>query len=119
VPPPNGVELPIFHKIIELYELFCQYLKFFPKRETFGIGQKCDDILLETIESIIIASQVSKKQKLPYLEKASLKLNVLKILFRIIKKLKIIDIKKYIALENHCQEIGRMLGGWIKSVKIN
>lgn len=118
MPPPNGVELPIFHKIVELYELFCQYIKLFPKREKFGIGQKCDNVLLEILELIIIASQIPKNQKLSYLEKASVKLNVLKILFRIIKKLKIIDIKKYIELESHCQEVGKMLGGWIKSLKI-
>lgn len=109
--------MPIFHKIIELYELLCQYLKIFPKRERFGIGQKCDNLLLEILELIIIASQIPKNQKLLYLGKASLKLNVLKILFRLIKNLKIIDIKNYIKLESHCQEIGKMLGGWIKSIK--
>lgn len=41
----------------------------------------------------------------------------LKILIRILKDLKILDIKKYLLLEDELQEIGKMLGGWIKFVK--
>ena len=105
------------HKIIGLYKLFHQYLKIFPKIERFGIGQKCDNNLLKILELAILASQISGIKKLIYLEKASRKLNTLKILFRLIKELKIIDLNKYIQLETYCQEIGKMLGGWIRSIK--
>jgi len=54
---------------------------------------------------------------LPILENASKKLNTLKILIRLLKEIKAIDIKKYVILENFCQEIGKMLGGWIKFIK--
>jgi len=92
-------------------------LEVFPKRQKFSIGQKCENIIIEILESIIIASQVPKTSKLLYLEKASIKLNILKIFFRLLKEFRIVDIKKYINLETYCQEIGKMLGGWIKSIK--
>jgi len=41
----------------------------------------------------------------------------LKILFRLCYELKIINQKKYLLMEEKSQEIGRMLGGWIKSLK--
>lgn len=45
------------------------------------------------------------------------KLNVLRVLIRLTKDVKAIDNKKYIALETNIDEIGRMLGGWIRSTK--
>ena len=55
--------------------------------------------------------------ELPALEKASLKLNFLRVFLRLMKEVKTIDNKKYILLEEMVDEIGRMLGGWIKSTK--
>jgi len=67
------------------------------------------------MESVILASQLSKIEKLPILQKASIRLDVLKVLIRLCKDLKVLDNKKYLILESQIQEIGRMLGGWIKA----
>lgn len=71
---------------------------------------------MELLELIINAGNLSKKEKLPVLKQASLKTDVLKVLFRLLRDLKIIDNKKYLLLEEFLQEIGKMLGGWIKSI---
>lgn len=94
---------------------FYQYQLHFPKKDRYNIGQKCEKVILEILESIILASQLTKAEKLPALRKASLKLEVLKVLFRLCKDIKILDNKKYLLLETDLQEIGRMLGGWIKA----
>jgi len=62
---------------------------------------------------------MSKEKKLPILERASLKLNLFRIFVRLAKEVKAIDGKKYILLQENTDEIGRMLGGWIKSVRPN
>ena len=49
-------------------------------------------------------------------EKASVKLNLLRVFIRLMKETKAIDSKKYLELETSVDEIGRMLGGWIRSV---
>jgi len=72
---------------------------------------------LDVIEAIFTASHTSKEAKLKVLEKASLKLNLLRVLVRMSKEIKVIDNKKYIFLQKDIDEIGRMLGGWIKSSK--
>ncbi len=87
-----------------------------PKKDRYTLGQKCELVLLELLEGIIKASSVSKAEKLAPLRETSIKLDILKVYFRLGKDLKIIDNKKYTILEELLQEIGRMLGGWIKSV---
>lgn len=112
-------DIPIFRKIFELYLNLHSLKNSIPKQDRYTLWQKCEDTLLETLENILLASQTSKAEKLPILEKASLKLNLFRILVRLAKEVKIIDSKKYVLLQENTDEIGRMLGGWIKSVRLN
>ncbi len=110
-----ALDIPIFTKTYELYKTFYGYLSAFPKKDRYTFGQKCELLLLDLLEAIILAGSLSKEEKLPILKKASLKLDVIKVLFRLGKDLKILDNKKYLVLEGFLQEIGKMLGGWIKT----
>ena len=78
---------------------------------------KIESTILELLEDIAKVSFANQNDKCDGLAKASIKLDFLKVLFRLTFELKIIDQKKYIVLEEKLQEIGRMLGGWIKSLK--
>lgn len=78
------------------------------------MGQKIDNTALEILEAITLAG-ISSQNKLNLLEKASQKLDLLKILIRLADDLKILDNKKYLEIQQKIQEIGKMLGGWIKS----
>ena len=109
--------IPIFKKTYDFYKEFYGYLKTFPRSDRYSLGQRCELHTLEIIECIILASQLSKKEKLPILEKASLKLDILRILIRLAKEIKALDNRKYLSSQKHLDEIGRMLGGWIKSTK--
>lgn len=109
--------IPIFKKIYELYRNFYGLRNSVPKLDRYALWQKCENILLETLENILLASQMSKMEKLPVLEKASLKLNLFRIFVRLAKEVKAIDSKKYVLLQDNTDEVGRMLGGWIKSTK--
>ncbi len=59
------------------------------------------------------------KDKLLVLQKISIKLDLLKILLRLAKDSLAIKDARYIQLQVPLQEIGKMLGGWIKSTKQN
>ena len=109
--------MPIFHRIYEFYKLFYQYLQTFPKKDRYALGQKCENLILDVLELILFAAQSSKEDKLGTLEKASVKLNILKTFIRLTKEFRILDLRKYIILQENLNEIGRMLGGWIKSIK--
>jgi len=110
-----NLDIPIFQKVYELYKLLYQYVASFPKKDRYALGQRVENSLLDFMESVILASQLSKTEKLPILQKASIKLDVLKVFIRLCKDLKVLDNKKYLILESQVQEIGRMLGGWIKA----
>ncbi len=113
----GSLDIPIFHKTYEVYKLFDQFLIIFPKGKRYTLGQKIDQHLLEIIELIITAGYLPREQKLPILQKVSIKLDIVKILLRLANETKCIENNKYQQIISHILEIGKMLGGWIKSVK--
>lgn len=113
----DDFDIPIFKKTYELYKTFYSYRTLIPKQDRYAICERCDRLILDILENILAASKLQKAEKLPALEKASMKLNFLRVFTRLMKETKAIDGKKYIALETMIDEVGRMLGGWIRSVK--
>lgn len=57
------------------------------------------------------------KLTITILQQMSVKLDLLKILLRLAKDNQAITDKRYVELQALLQEIGRMLGGWIRSTK--
>lgn len=113
----NDLDIPIFKKSYDLYKEFYNLRLTVPKQDRYTLWQKCENLLIEVLEGILFASQQTKSDKLPTLEKTSTKLNFLRVCIRLMKDIRAIDAKKYIIIEANLDEIGRMLGGWIKSTK--
>src|SRR3989338_137334 len=113
----NDFDIPIFKKAYDLYKKFCEFRPLIQKQDRHTICQRCDEAILDVLENILLASQTLKAEKLPILEKASIKLNFLRVFIRLMKDTKALDNKKYVTLEADVDEICRMLGGWIKSTK--
>lgn len=112
----NDFNIPIFKKTYSLYKEFYGYRTDIPKQDRYTLWQRSENVILDILEGIFQASQSYKSEKLPALDKASLKLNLLRVFIRLMKDINAIDNKKYLALEKEIDEIGRMLGGWIKSI---
>ena len=110
-------EVPLFQKTYDFYKLFYLYLDNFPKKSRETLTGKIESTILGLLEDITKADFAKQTAKLNYLIGASAKLDFLKVLIRLTFDLKLIDQKKYIFLEDNLQEMGRMLGGWIKSLK--
>ena len=113
----DDFDIPIFKKAYDLYKTFYSYRDGIAKQDRHTIWQRCENVALDILEGILLASQTYKSEKLPILEKMSLKLNFLRVFLRLMKEVKTIDNKKYTTLERLVDEIGRMLGGWIRSIK--
>ena len=111
----NDLDIPILKKSYDLYKTFHEYRKVIPKCDRFTIYDRSECVIIDIIESLIEAGYVSKANKVVILERASLKLNLLRFFIRLMKEVKAIDSKKYIVLQTIIDEIGRMLGGWIRS----
>ena len=54
--------------------------------------------------------------KLLILQKADLKLKMIKLFVRLAHDIKVLPTKRYIELEEKLLELGKMLGGWIKAL---
>lgn len=113
----DDFDIPIFKKAYDLYKTFHGYRNLVPKQDRFTVFERCEQTILDLIEDIIMASSQKQWEKMPTLERASLKLNMLRVFIRLMKDVKALDVKKYITLENIVDEIGRMVGGWIRSTK--
>lgn len=111
------VDIPILRKMYDLYKSFHILREVVPKADRFTLWQRAENLILDILEGILLASQLPKAHKVPHLEQVSVKLNVLHIFLRLAKDTKVLDMKKCLSLQEIVDEIGRMLGGWIKSAK--
>jgi len=109
-------DIPILKKTYELYRAFHEYRKVIPKADRFTIYQRSDDVIIDIIELFLEAGYSKSGNKAITLEKASVKLNTLRFFIRLMKETKALDLKKYTTLQEMIDEIGRMLGGWIRSI---
>ena len=116
-PPTGQFNLSLIQKLVQAYKLWHGFLPNFQKDSRYTIGTKIDSLFLETIELIIKASYSDKVEKLISLKNASVKLDLLKFFLQIAWEIRSLDNKKYISLSERLDEIGKMLGGWIKVLK--
>ena len=104
--------LPILQKVKAAYLLWFEYYTAIPKTHRHTLGGRVDDQFVEMIEMVSTASFTPRQEKLPYVKLAIRKLDTTKILLQVLWETKSLDNKKYIALSEKLEEIGRMLGGW-------
>lgn len=110
-------DVPILKTTVDLYEEFYAYLKAFPKKDQYMLGKHCEEHIIVFLDYVLTAVGIPKKYKHKYLTRASNKLDVLTVFIRIAWKLKVLDEKRYLSLQLKIEEIGRMLGGWIRSLQ--
>jgi len=110
-------DVPIVQKVYDFYKELYSIIEKMPKKDKYTLGVKLQKTTLDLIELLIGASYSDKENKTKYLAEANIKLDLLKLLVRLAQDIKALPTTKYLKLEEKLQEIGRMLGGWIKSVK--
>jgi len=103
-------------KTFDFYKQLHLWIHLFPKVERFSLGVKLEDSALELLEGFLNANQLPNSLKRNALNSLSAKLNMLRLLIRLALETRCIDEKKYLTLQSLLQEIGKMLGGWIRSV---
>lgn len=113
------LDIPIFHKIYDLYKLLHSYHHRIPKSERYTLWQKCENTTLALLESLIETSHRKGDERTQSLYAISNQLDLLKVLIRLAKETRTIDNQWYIDIQALIQEIGKMIGGWIKSVSTN
>jgi hypothetical protein len=109
--------LPIINKTYEAYKLIVVLNSKLEKRWRFTLGLNLENSLLECMEILVMAKSAPKTLKAGYLLKAVAKLEVCVLKLRLLLELELVNETKIFQLQSKLEEIGRMLGGWLKSVQ--
>jgi len=104
--------LPLLQKLKSAYLLWFGFYQQVPKSHRYTLGARIDDLLVELIEATSVAGFTPRPEKLPFVRLAIRKLDTAKILLLVLWEAKSIDAKRYIAISERLEEIGKMLGGW-------
>jgi hypothetical protein len=109
--------LPLLERIKSAYVLWHEYHSTLPKTHRYSLGGKIDTLFVEAIEAVSAAAFLSRDEKMPYVRLAVRKVDVVKLLLMVLWETKSLDTKKYVALSERMDEVGKMLGGWQGQLK--
>ena len=119
-PPPqrNFEQVPVVLKLYETYRVLHGFILKFPKVQRYTLGQSLQDNCLRLLETVIMASQEEKSAvKIERLKQASGRLELLRLLVRLASDTDSLTQKQYLVLQTDLQEVGKMIGGWLKFIK--
>jgi hypothetical protein len=102
----------VLEKVKNTYLLWYSYYQTIPKLHRHSLGQRIDDLFVESMEAMATASFLGRDEKQPYVRLSIRKIDTLKVMIMILWETKSLDNKKYIAISIKIDEVGRMLGGW-------
>jgi four helix bundle protein len=91
-------------------------LKKFPRDQRFLLGDRIQLLASEIMETFIEAYYRPSSEKKPLLDKANILLEKMRYYLRMCYELGFYASTRYGQLSEQVQEIGRMNGGWIKSL---
>jgi len=114
-PPPTT--LPILAKLMSLYKRWHEHWQHLPKEYRQTLGSKIDSLFIEVAEAMFIAGYLSREKKLPYLQRAIGRFDLLKFFTQALWEVKAIDDQKYISLFEPMNEVGSNLGGWYRQTE--
>jgi hypothetical protein len=109
--------IPVVLKLKDTYILWQTYARHFPKTHRYTLGSKIDDLFLVTIEYCFLASYSNLGDKIPLVDKAISRVDLIKLLLQMSYEIKALDTKYYIKLGEGTYDIGKMLGGWRKQLQ--
>ncbi len=87
------------------------------KRWRYSLGQSLENTVLAGLENLIMAKNAPKPLKANFMIKANAQLEIATLKLRLFLELKVANETKIFQTQAKLREIGRMLGGWMKSLQ--
>lgn len=107
----------ILTKTYDLIKGIVPLINTFPRNQRYILGEHLEKMALETLELFIEAYYLPKEHKRSKLHRVNLQLEKLRYLIRLCYELGFYNSTKMAQLSQQLLEIGRMTGGWIKSLE--
>ncbi len=86
----------------------------FPRNRRFTLGERLETGLIEILELLVEAAYARAKQD--PLRRANLRLSVVRHLWRMAHELKTVPNKRYAHGAKLLDDLGKQIGGWLKSI---
>ena len=112
---PPAAQSPIFVKAHDLVRWLLQHTARFPKSERFRLAKRVEDSAFRFYDLIARATKSGDKRRSVLLE-ADLELDRLRLNVRLCVELKLLTSAQYEFAAGLLVEIGKLLGGWLKSL---
>ena len=107
-------ESPIFIKTYETMVWVLQHTARFPRNQRFLMARRMEDAFLDFMERLNEAAGI-KREEVKFLSEGDCLLSNLKLYNRLCRDLKLLSFRQYEYLARELDEIGRLLGGWMKA----
>lgn len=101
---------------VEIYKLVVDINNHVEKRWRYTIGSSLEKDILDCLSELVMAKNAPKPMKSAYLLKAMSQNEVAILKLRLFLELKIANETKIFQTQSALLEVGRMLGGWFKSL---
>ena len=113
----SSFEPTVVVKIYKTYQVLLPLLANFPKPLRYTLGQSMDAAMLSMLEFIFEANAMPLPLREVHLLRANAKCELCKILLRLSCEARITSNTQYFQLMANLQEVGKMLGGWIRYIR--
>ena len=110
-------ESPIFSKTYDLLLWLTPQTTKFPRQHRFGLAEHILQLALGFQEKLLAASLAPSAEKPSLLRQADIQLAQLRLNLRLCKDLELFTLSQYEHAASMLVEIGRLLGGWQKTMK--
>lgn len=108
--------LPILERTYALYAIAADITAHTEKRWRYTLAQRAETAVLDLLADITMARHAPKPHKAPYLLRANGRLEMIRFSLRLMLEQGAANETKLFQAQSHAAEIGRMLGGWLKSL---
>ncbi|HLC94084.1 MAG TPA: four helix bundle protein [Patescibacteria group bacterium] len=108
-------ELSIINSSYALYKSVVDITNHLEKRWRYSLGMSLENSVLSLLQELIMAKNAPKSFKSSYLIKAQSHLEIAILKLRLFLEMRIANETKIFQAQSKLLEIGRMLGGWLKS----
>tara|TARA_B100000315_G_C14320344_1_gene470476 strand:- start:233 stop:619 length:387 start_codon:yes stop_codon:yes gene_type:complete len=111
----NMSELPAIAKSYDITNWLLNKVESFPRNKKFTLGDRIVNLTLDIMEALIEAAYSPDKTSI--LKQANLRLEKLRYLIRLCVDNKIIAMNSYEYISKEIDQLGRQVGGWLKTKK--
>lgn len=111
----NLDHLPLYLKFYQFIKFLYGAVRVFPKEYKYSLGADILSITWQCLDSVLEANSLPNQKKKAKLLELSIIFDKLKIRLRVCQELNLISKKQFVHIQVYfIEEIGKMIGGWLK-----